>query len=399
MITHFHIENFKSLVDFDLPTKGKELTAFTCLIGLNGAGKSTLLQAFDFVAQVARGSVQTWLDDRSWASGELVSNLGKKTWVISFTVNFRTASGAVVEWSGKFNTKMLRCTQESVTMKETSLLKVHEGQYSLADPKQTTAGKGSEKIPFDYRGSVLSALKLADAHPVLTEIKNELLALRSLELLSPQAMHKRAKEGDDIGRGGEKLSAYLASFSTEQKEKLIDELKKFYPKFENLHVNTLRYGWKNLRVWESYEGNLGTDASHLNDGLLRVIAILAQSYSSHQFLLFDEIENGVNPALVEKLMDFLVVLGTERKQVVVTTHSPVILNFLEDDMARKSVVMLYKTRQGETRSCLFFDQPETEFKLEILGPGEVFVDTDLAAVAARLAEGSVAAVEGAEGAK
>jgi len=35
-VTNFHIDNFKSLVDFDLP-----MAKLTCLIGLNGSGKST----------------------------------------------------------------------------------------------------------------------------------------------------------------------------------------------------------------------------------------------------------------------------------------------------------------------------------------------------------------------
>ncbi len=65
MITRFHIENFKSLADFDLPPKGHESKAFACLIGLNGAGKSSLLQALDFVAQLATGDVSGWLERRS----------------------------------------------------------------------------------------------------------------------------------------------------------------------------------------------------------------------------------------------------------------------------------------------------------------------------------------------
>lgn len=45
MITRIKVKNFKSLEDFEL----RNLSAFTCLIGLNGAGKTTLLQFFDFV--------------------------------------------------------------------------------------------------------------------------------------------------------------------------------------------------------------------------------------------------------------------------------------------------------------------------------------------------------------
>jgi AAA15 family ATPase/GTPase len=52
MITHFYIDNFKSLVNFEL-----DLAKFTCLIGLNGAGKSTVLQALDFTSAVMSGEI------------------------------------------------------------------------------------------------------------------------------------------------------------------------------------------------------------------------------------------------------------------------------------------------------------------------------------------------------
>ncbi len=387
MITRFHIENFKSLVDFDLPSKDGDLAPFTCLIGLNGAGKSTLLQAFDFVTQVAQGAVSGWLRERAWKSGELVSHLGKKSWIITFVVHFRCADGTGAEWGAKFNTKLLRCTQEWVVKGGVPILKLADGQFSVAQGDTDASRTSTDKIQFEYSGSILSGLKLADLHPALAETKNELLSLRSLELLSPQSMHRNSRGNDDsdIGSGGQYLAGYLGKLSLQQKEELIAQLKIFYPQFQDLHVKTKRFGWKKLVVREAYEGNLGTEAAHLNDGLLRVLAILAQSFThKHKFLLFDEIENGVNPALVEQLVDFLVGLGLKGKQIVVTTHSPVILNFMEDSVARDAVIFLYKTKRGDTRACRFFDQPETRFKLDLLGPGEVFVDTDLAAMAERL---------------
>lgn len=387
MITRFHIENFKSLVDFDLPSKDHELSRFTCLIGLNGAGKSTLLQAFDFVTQVAQGTVRDWLYARGWKASELISHFGKKTWIITFTIHFRCEDGISAEWGARFNTRSLHCTHEWVKKDGVQILKVEDGQLSVVQADSDALQSSVEKIQFQYKGSILSGLKLDERHPALAEIKNELLSLRSLELLSPQSMHRgyRGSNDTDIGSGGEKLAGYLSELNFDQRTKLNEQLGKFYPQFQNFQITTARFGWKKLRIWENYEGNLGTDALHLNDGLLRMVAILAQCYSNkHKFLLFDEIENGMNPALVEKLVDFLVSLGNEGKQIIVTTHSPVILNFIEDKIAKDAVIFLYKTKQGATHACRFFDQQETGFKLDMLGPGEVYVDTDLEGMAKRL---------------
>jgi|GEM_PF-2499690 len=91
-------------------------------------------------------------------------------------------------------------------------------------------------------------------------------------------------------------------------------------------------------VLESYivaeTGNAATyeiDAGQLNDGLLRILAILAQT-ESHQssLLLLDEVVDGINPEIVEKLVDTLV---SSPIQIIVTTHSPMILNYLDDTVA------------------------------------------------------------------
>jgi len=264
------------------------------------------------------------------------------------------------------------------------LLSLEEGRLVVSctglSPKQDF-----EKVPFEYQGSVLSTLKLPDARPEIAELKAALQSLRSLELLSPQLMRKKARAARDIGASGEKLSPFLNQLPSEAQVRLLDALRDFYPQLHVWSVKGYRAGWKSLRIFESYAKNIPVEASHINDGFLRVIAILSQQFTEHELLLLDEIENGINPALAEKLMDFLVGLGKQGKQVIVTTHSPVILNFLDDQVARDGVILLYKTLDGRTRACRYFDQPETGYKLEALGPGEVFVDTDLTKLVARLA--------------
>ena len=395
MITKFHIENFKSLVNFDLPPVGHELGGFTCLIGLNGSGKSTLLQAFDFIAHVAKGKVKDWLARRDWKKNELVSHLGKKTPVINFTIGMKTDTGTDIEWTARFNITSLKCTMETITEAEKSILKLEDGRLFAMGTKEGHALL-LEKVPFEYEGSVMSSLKLGDVYPAVAATKAALERLCSLELLSPQMMRHRARASQDIGFGGEKLSPFLDQLSMESKKTLLSELTKFYPQLTGWEIKSLRGGWKILRILESYPGSGVVDASHINDGFLRVIAILAQAHSQHQFLLFDEIENGINPALVEKLMDFLVALAKKGKQVIVTTHSPMILNFLDDAVARESVILLYKTADGKTQCCRYFDQPETSRKLEALGPGEVFVDTDLTKLVERLSGGTSVAATGGE---
>ena len=108
--------------------------------------------------------------------------------------------------------------------------------------------------------------------------------------------------------------------------------------------------------------------------MLRLTAILSELGSDHRFVLFDEIENGINPELVEFVIDLLT---TTTKQVLVTTHSPLILNYLDDEVAREGVMYLYKGNDGYTQTVPFFKIPSLAKKLEVMGPGEAFVDTSL----------------------
>lgn len=73
MIQQIRIDNFKSLVDFEM-----RLASFTCLVGLNGAGKSTVLQALDFISQQMRGEIDSWLTQRQWEPRDLGSKLTAK---------------------------------------------------------------------------------------------------------------------------------------------------------------------------------------------------------------------------------------------------------------------------------------------------------------------------------
>jgi ABC-type multidrug transport system ATPase subunit len=116
------------------------------------------------------------------------------------------------------------------------------------------------------------------------------------------------------------------------------------------------------------------EGKYLNDGTLRLIAILSQLQSKQSFLLFDEIENGINSELIEFLLDTLI---ASNHQVMITTHSPMILNYIDDETAIKSVNYIYKTEEGFTKSIPFFSIPSMKEKLELMGTGEVYVDTNL----------------------
>jgi predicted ATPase len=362
------VKNFKSLVNFEL-----KLADFTCLIGLNGSGKSTVLQLFDFLSQQMHGKITQWLEKRHWTASDLNSRLVNQH-NIEFIIHCLLPGGKQLEWSASFNRSKLHCTKEKIIEDGILLLKVEDGYLSLSSNETKELKK--TLIQFDYQGSVLSQLKEDRLHPTLLSLKSFVSKVVALDLLSPELLRQRTRDAlGRIGLGGENIAAFLHELDESKRKLILTQLKKIYPQLQNINIKPLRSGWKQLGFEESFGlHRLHTEARHINDGLLRILAIFAQLHTQQGIVLLDEIENGINPELIEFLVDTLV---EQPEQIIVTTHSPMILNFIEDEVARKGVIYLYKSENGATESIPFFKIPSMNEKLNFMGPGEAYEDTSL----------------------
>lgn len=166
------------------------------------------------------------------------------------------------------------------------------------------------------------------------DFKDYFLNLKSLDLLSPEYLRQPTRESKgSLGLGGQRLSAFLHELETPKRRQLLQRLKSAYPQLVDLNAKALRSGQKQLEITEEYQGQdsglpsrITTQARHVADGMLRLIAILTETETEHRFLMFDEIENGINPELVEFVLDALVstpqqVLVMEKRGHPYTTGS------------------------------------------------------------------------------
>lgn len=374
-LNRLHISNFKSLDKFDL-----NFSAFTCLIGLNSSGKSTILQGIDFISQQMNGNISGWLKDRGWEANELNCKLTKKK-IITAGISFNYNETFFI-WVFNFNPTLKKCTYESILLytdikdkaDPQEIFEVKDSKYMIMKDFGTKE-KLQGDIVQDYEGSFLSSLKSELLPQAIIDFKAYMKNIYSLDLLAPQELRKRSRTGSKLGLSGENLSAFLNTFNEEQKNNLLLQLKKCYKNLDSFEIRKSAGGWSRLELVEKFgNSKLVNEAKYLNDGVLRLIAILSQLQSQESFLLFDEIENGINAELVEFLIDTLI---ASQHQIMITTHSPMILNYIEDDIAEKSVQYIYKTEEGFTKSIPFFSIPSMKEKLELMGPGEVYVDTNL----------------------
>jgi energy-coupling factor transporter ATP-binding protein EcfA2 len=370
--------NFKSLVEFKL-----ELAKFNCLVGLNGAGKSTVLQFIDFVGQQVRGKIDEWLAEREWEAGNITSRLVSQR-TVDFAVSLVADTGETgVKWEARFDPTKLHCTFEKIVTPRATL-DVENGHVRMVDLTDSKPGLDAG-IAFSYQGSILSQLDDERLPQSLLDFKNYFKTVKSFDLLSPHLLRQRTRiVGGGLGLGGQRLATLVEEIDLVKHRELVLSLQQVYPQLVHFDVQRLPGGEKQIEISEAHQGHeagprITTVAQHINDGMLRLIAIVAELASYNQrFVLFDEIENGINPEVVQFVIDKLV---NARQQVLVTTHSPMILNYLDDEIAKAGVIYLYKTPQGHTKSIPFFSIPSLAKKLTVMGPGEAFVDTNLTLLA------------------
>jgi predicted ATPase len=359
------VNNFKSLINFEL-----SLDKFNCLVGLNSSGKSTVLQLFDFLSQQVRGDIKGWLEKRLWKPYELNSKLTSKQ-NIYFEVLWFHANHFEVKWTSNFNCRTLRCSSELIHWNQNLIFEVKHGEYRIQSLHEQ---KSKEPIHFDYQGSLISQLKESQLTPEILEVKEFCKGLLTLDLLEPEFLKKPTRfAGKNLGLGGEGLSAFLHNLEEKPRNFIQEKISICYPNIKQFNVSQMRSGLKKLSIQEQFkETTLEIESRHIADGLLRLLAVLAQLSVTPNFLLLDEIENGINPELIEFLMDTLV---KAHPQILVTTHSPIVLNYLEDDIAIKGVVYLYKELNGATQAIRLFDIPSLREKLTVMGAGEAYDDT------------------------
>jgi hypothetical protein len=133
---------------------------------------------------------------------------------------------------------------------------------------------------------------------------------------------------------------YLANFSP-IKDCRISEGYTFQISDDQLIINHI--------LLEFYVNDTWISWGKLSDGTKRLFYIISETLNSHfpfeSWLLIEEPELGIHPDQLYKLMDFLKE-QSQHKQIIITTHSPDVLNILENNELHKIIVTRIDKLQG-----------------------------------------------------
>jgi predicted ATPase len=341
MLRRLSLKGFKAYGDGDVP-----LRPFTVLIGPNGAGKTTLLEAIDVLGRLVTGSIKELLDVKGWEYGDL-PHLRAATSELSITSEHALGERTLV-WTlalGARRRPGIRSELVEVTVPlpgdpRRRLLVRQLARRGRKMSRVDTKGE-TESITQTLTSSWLSAIGTEDVHrfPLLLQLATWARGVRGYFFLDPIRLRSPSRgEGSELGVHGESLAPFLARLRERDREAFIrvqDRVKKHYPRLVELHPVRRGYGWTYLEVTERWNGETARfNARQVSDGLLRLVAVAAMHElpSAPSVLLLDEIENGLHPHLLGgfvKMLQELVKSSAGATQVILTTHSPITVNFCE----------------------------------------------------------------------
>ncbi len=154
----------------------------------------------------------------------------------------------------------------------------------------------------------------------------------------------RDRQGAGLTENADNLASVISQFSISRRDRLAKCLSRFYEGVEGIH--TPFYDGK---LWVSIEerGGRQVSAARLSDGTLRYLCLLTILLDPQPppLIGIEEPELGLHPDIVFDLAPLLVE-ASEHTQLIVTTHSPTLIDALTD---YPSSVVVCDKYNGQTR--------------------------------------------------
>ena len=371
------VKRFRSIpsekVDFGNPT---------FLVGRNGSGKSNLLDALAFLAEAMVSPLQAVFDRRGginvvrnrFAPGGRAPNLGLA--VLLGPMNGETQSGRYgfeVHALPNYGFEVLR---------EQCLVVSRDGRRHWFDRTKgsfTTNVKGLEPS--------LDATSLG--LPVVGGVARFAPVLRALAAMRTYAIEPaklREMQDPDAGVSLRRDGSNAAS--------VVQEIERHSPKEDipriceilgtivpnTVEVHPRKHGNKLslefVQEWgdgaedsKDKKRRLRFDAFSMSDGTLRAVGLLTAVYQrpTPSLLAIEEPEATIHPGALGAVLDLLR-HASRRMQVVISTHSPDVLNaeWIEDDHLR-----VVEWQQGATRIAPISDASRQALQQHLMGAGEL----------------------------
>ncbi len=383
MIHRLTLKNFKSFSDPEGEKQrwdGAEINfgGLSLIIGTNASGKSNIRDGLRFIHGISRGYTLSEIIGEKYVEGGVLQWKGIRGGVREtvtrngaannqFTIGVTTKLAEEDGGDTAFYSISVDVGEksrgpfvvaESLKLSGKPELSFQSGHLLGGDiiikvpPISETQIAGYVPLLKD-RPAVTQIHRVGDTDQHFEELRKDCRAfLRTISSvrfldLDPNPLRRPSIPGQTIlGDKGENLSSVLQAICADAsaKESLIEWTRELTP----LDVVDLKFpevsleGRIQLQLVE--QGGREISAESASDGTLRFLAFAAAVLGTEpaRFYFFEEIENGIHPNRAHLLINLLQTATRNADiQVVGTTHSPALLNYL-DEQALKDASLIYR---------------------------------------------------------
>ncbi len=348
MIQKVSFRNFKAYRSLDL-----ELEPFTVVVGPNASGKTTLLDGLALISsEVAGASNAESARLRSHGTDSPIALSLSGTW--GDTTGLVTISGDQVALEGEERTGF------GVS-----------GQWGGAEFPQRS------KLPFPQRSKPLVPKAFSDAlrSTVVLRLEPRKLAEASY---SEEMVPRMGPDGSGLAS----VLAYLKLSADEAFNEIEASLRQIVPAVRRIRIERAsvekpeqgyqlgtRTFWGNQIILDM-KGARGLSVDAVGEGTLMALGLLTalKGPIRPRLALLDDIELALHPVAQARLVEVLraIQASNTELQIVTTSHSPFILNYLEP----REVRMTFLADDGFARCEKLTSHPDFEKWKDLMSPGE-----------------------------
>lgn len=355
MINSITLTNFLSYGPAARPI---ELRALNVIIGPNGSGKSNLIESFELLRATPKdlvtpirdgGGVRDWL----WKGtakppiaqiDAVIANPNGPAAALRYVLSF-------TEVGQRFEILDERVENEIPDRGHLKPYLYYKFQHGHGVLNVRGKERRLQHEDIDPVASILAQRKDPDQYPELTFLGNVLSKIRLYREWSfgrytvPRMPQKADLPNEHLESDGSNLGLVLNRLRREPavKKRLLEALRALYDGIDDFDVQ-VEGGTVQVFL---HEGRYAIPATRLSDGTLRYLCLLAVLCHPNPgpLICIEEPELGLHPDVLPTLAALLKE-ASERTQIVVTTHSDVLVDSLSD--IPEAILVAERTEQGST---------------------------------------------------
>ncbi|MBI4479405.1 MAG: AAA family ATPase [Acidobacteria bacterium] len=372
LISRVYIKNYKSLAQVNVG-----LGTFCIFIGPNGSGKSNFIDALAFVHDCLSGSVELAFKNRGGISAVRRRSAGHPTHI---GIRLILELGENLSADYAFEIAAKRTEQFSVARERCVVGKLFGERYEF----EIEDGQFRKEIP-GIRPRVSPDRLALFAASATEEFRPVYDFLTSVRLYSIVPVTLRELQEPDPGEflkpDGSNAAAVLKRIRDEnQGDDRYDRLCRLLSKVVQ-GVRKVEYRAIGQKETLQFKQDVGLEhpwtfeALNMSDGTLRALGLLLAVYQlgRPRVVMIEEPEATIHPAVTELIVQVLEDASHER-QVLLTTHSPDILDYKNLDDTRIRVVTM---ERNATSIAPVSQEGRDAIRGRMYTPGELFRSGEL----------------------